>query len=177
MNTTGCSLSPPTPKNCSASNSESGFDYDGNGARPQGEGGRVSVVWSARIGTTTTMLADLTVVYAANASACCAICGQTLGCNYYSFCTPAGGCAPNNCYLKTSNAGRMARADRISGPLTPPMTPTCSITLEPCPSLYAEPGYDTLDNAGTFYAYNILAELDQEGECEEEQRHLFSDVT
>jgi len=38
------------------------------------------------------------------------------------------------------------------------------ITLEPCPSLYQQPGYDALDDKGTFYSYNILAELDVEGE-------------
>jgi hypothetical protein len=39
-----------------------------------------------------------------------------------------------------------------------------SITLAACPSHYEEPGYDALDDKGTFYAYNILAELDTEGE-------------
>lgn len=105
-------------------------------------------------------------VMAGSAPECCAICGRTPGCNFYSFCTPGGGCT-ENCYLKTSNKGRMARPDRISGPIAPPPAPTCSITLEACPSLYAEPGFDSLDDAGTYYTYNVLAELDQEGEWTE----------
>ena len=96
----------------------------------------------------------------ASAAACCDLCGTTPGCNYYSFCT-GNGCT-NKCYMKTSNKGRQPFADRISGPIDPPPAPTCSITLEPCPSLYAEPGFDGLDDAGTFYTYNVLAELDQE---------------
>ena len=39
-----------------------------------------------------------------------------------------------------------------------------SITLAPCPSHYAQPGFDSLDNKGTFYVYNLLSELDTEGE-------------
>ena len=39
-----------------------------------------------------------------------------------------------------------------------------SITLAACPSHYEQPGFDALDNAGTFYTYNILYELDSEGE-------------
>lgn len=39
-----------------------------------------------------------------------------------------------------------------------------SLSLTPCPSHYAAQGYDSLDNAGTYYAYNILAELDEPGE-------------
>ena len=139
VNASGCGIppTPPTPKNCSSQ--ESGYDYDGN---------------------------DLpnSPVNAANATACCATCGKTPGCNFYSFCTPAGECGSSNCYLKSSNAGRKAFPNRISGPLAPPTPPLlCQITLEACPSLYQEPGYDTLDNDGTFYSYNILAELDQEG--------------
>ena len=39
-----------------------------------------------------------------------------------------------------------------------------SITLSPCPSHYDQPGFDSLDNKGTFYVYNLLSELDSEGE-------------
>ena len=68
--------------------------------------------------------------------------------------------------MKSSNAGRKPFPNRVSGPLVPPPPPpTCTITLEACPSLYNEPGFDGLDNAGTYYSYNILAELDQEGAC------------
>ena len=67
------------------------------------------------------------------------------------------------CYLKTSNAGRVPYADRISGP-SAPAAPTGTITLAPCPSHYNEPGFDSLDNKGTYYTYNLLSELDTEGE-------------
>ena len=39
-----------------------------------------------------------------------------------------------------------------------------SLTLAPCPSHYAQPGFDSLDDKGTYYAYNVLAELDAPGE-------------
>jgi len=39
-----------------------------------------------------------------------------------------------------------------------------TITLSPCPSHYNQPGFDSLDNKGTYYAYNLLSELDSEGE-------------
>lgn len=141
INASGCSTGsglPANPVNCAANNTEANFDYYGNDIQPP--------------------------VPAASAAACCALCTSTPGCNYYSYCTN-GACDATNCYLKSSNSGRKAFADRISGPLTAPQPPAaCEITLEACPSLYAEPGFDSLDNAGTYYSYNVLAELDQEGE-------------
>jgi hypothetical protein len=43
--------------------------------------------------------------------------------------------------------------------LSPP-----SLSLAPCFSRYAGEAYNTLDDLGTYYAYNILAELDEPGE-------------
>ena len=57
----------------------------------------------------------------------------------------------------------MPYANRISGP-SAPAAPTGTITLAPCPSHYNEPGFDSLDNKGTYYTYNLLSELDTEGE-------------
>jgi hypothetical protein len=130
---------PPAPKNLNCSDVESGWDYDGN---------------------------DLpnSPVPAASQEDCCGICNSTAGCLFYSFCTPAGGCGATNCYLKTSKQGRMQRADRLSGPANAVSPPSRSVTLSPCPSHYEQPGFDALDNAGTYYSYNILAELDSEGE-------------
>jgi hypothetical protein len=45
-----------------------------------------------------------------------------------------------------------------------PAAPSPTLTLAPCPSHYQEPGFDALDNAGTYYTYNLLSELDVEGE-------------
>jgi len=67
------------------------------------------------------------------------------------------------CYLKTSDAGRKPWPNRLSGPHAP-SAPSPTLTLSPCPSHYNEPGFDALDNAGTYYTYNVLAELDVEGE-------------
>jgi hypothetical protein len=39
-----------------------------------------------------------------------------------------------------------------------------TVTLADCASAYAEPSDDGLDDKGTFYVYNVLAELDEEGE-------------
>jgi hypothetical protein len=130
-----------TPGNTSCACFESGFDYDGNDLQAP--------------------------VAAASQPACCALCARTPGCKFYSFC-PNGACAggENMCYLKTSNAGRKAWPNRLSGPASPapPAPPSPTLTLDPCPSHYNEPGYDALDSRGTYYAYNVLAELDSEGE-------------
>jgi hypothetical protein len=91
---------------------------------------------------------------------CCAKCNAMANCSFYSFCSTEG-CPQSTCYLKSSNAGRTVRPGRKSGPVT---THPPSFTLEACPSHYAEPGYDVLDDKGTYYAYNLLYELDQEGE-------------
>jgi len=163
---------PPSPScgggagNCSCF--ESGFDYDGNDL--------VSPVASP------------------SQPACCALCAATPGCKFYSFCPNgacAGG--PTMCYLKTSDAGRKPWPNRLSGPHAP-SAPSPTLTLSPCPSHYNEPGFDALDDKGTcvsrlatgaargafcapltlpppspsspsrYYTYNILAELDVEGE-------------
>ena len=49
-------------------------------------------------------------------------------------------------------------------PLSSVSLSSSTITLAPCPSHYNQPGFDSLDNKGTFYAYNLLSELDTEGE-------------
>jgi hypothetical protein len=100
---------------------------------------------------------------AADQADCCAQCGAMANCSFYSFCTPPG-CPTNTCYFKSSNQDRVARSDRQSGPVKPPSPPSQSFTLAPCPSHYDQPGYDVLDDKGTYYAYNLLYELDQEGE-------------
>ena len=101
-------------------------------------------------------------------ASCCALCASTPGCKYYSFC-PNSACAggPTMCYLKSSNAGRVPWPNRLSGPtaaLPPAPTAAPTMTLAPCPSHYNQPGYDALDSRGTYYAYNLLSELDTEGE-------------
>lgn len=121
---------PPAPPSggCGVGNTscacfESGYDYDGNDLQPP--------------------------VAAPTQAACCALCNATQGCKYYSFC-PNSACAggPTMCYLKTSNAGRKAWPNRLSGPATP-SAPSPTLTLAPCPSHYNEPGYDALDDKGT----------------------------
>ena len=105
-------------------------------------------------------------VPSASQAACCALCAATAGCNFYSFCDN-GNCGPHSmCYLKSSNAGRRPFQDRLSGPAAPqPPGPTPgTLTLDPCPSHYNQPGFDALDDKGTYYSYNLLAELDTEGE-------------
>jgi len=117
---------PPAPPagGCTAGNAscscfESGFDYDGfDLGQP---------------------------VAAPTQAACCALCNATAGCKFYSFC-PNSACAggPTMCYLKTSNAGRKAWPNRLSGPAAP-AAPAPTLTLAPCPSHYNQPGYDSLD--------------------------------
>ena len=96
-------------------------------------------------------------------AACCGACAAMANCSFYSFCTTADACGNTNCYLKNSSAGRKPYANRASGPHAPAPS-AASITLTACPSHYEQPGYDALDNDGTYYAYNLLSELDEEGE-------------
>ena len=101
----------------------------------------------------------------ASVGACCAACSALPGCAIFTHCG-ASACAGGEqmCYLKNSSAVPKAYPDRTSGPRSALPPEGASITLVPCPSHYAEPGYDALDNKGGFYAYNLLSELDEEGE-------------
>ena len=114
-----------TPSSLNCSDFESGFDYDGNDLQSP--------------------------VPADSQQACCALCGKTAGCRAYSYCTN-GACAATNCYLKSSSAGRKAWPNRLSGPASgaPAAPKLANITLNPCPSKYQQPGFDSLDNGGTY---------------------------
>lgn len=102
-------------------------------------------------------------------AACCAACNARDDCMYFSYCVASDSCgstgSPVDCYMKSSNAGRQPNSDRVSGAGNATSGATnVSLTLAPCASKYAEPGYDTLTTDGHLYVYNLLAELDQPGE-------------
>jgi len=173
---------PPPAGNCGAGNTscacfETGFDYDGNdlpgGPKPSATQADCCALCKSTAGCNFYSFCDNNAVRFPGRHAACraAAIGSPRPPPHsvaapppslsLSFSQCAGG--PTMCYLKTSKAGRVPYANRVSGPATP-AAPTGTITLAPCPSHYNEPGFDSLDNKGTYYTYNLLSELDTEGE-------------